>query len=340
MSTRRTFLVAASASLSSGLALAGGDDDDCNGAKSLPGSPTASASSAALRQSTDEILTLEQGASTPWEAASAISANFQLVAEQNFRKMKSREVRTLLSALSDAELNDLAMLYNRSALNSGRTPLLLDIIAASADAAAIGRVGDHFGFEDTYAAVHRVNPANAYALTRSLNPSKSRATTASFAYGGASDGMMRPDSGPTVGYTIGEIYLSFRTAPVGSLGVAGALFETASFAATRFSVAYGAGYAFGSAINSLWSTYSPSTYAASADVVGRTVDGFANSVTSLLNGTAFDSISASVRSAIGQLQSNLFNSFLPGGPRATFYTGGGDFGVSSPWADNERMSCK
>ncbi|MFT7722312.1 MAG: hypothetical protein QM788_05720 [Roseateles sp.] len=288
----------------------------------------------------NEIITLEQGATTPWEIASVISENFQLIVEQNFRKMKPDEMRALLHSLSDAELNDLAMLYNRSALNSGMNAVLLDTIAISADAAAIRRVGDHFGFEDTYAAVYRSAPANAYALTRALNPSTSRATTVSFANGGATGGMMIPNSGPTVGYTIGEVYLSFRTAPVGSLGVAGALYETASFVGTRLSVAYGAGYALGSAINSLWSTYSPSTYAVSSNLLGQAVDGFASSVSSLMNGTAFSALSMSVRSAIGDLQSNLFSSFLPGGPRATFYRGGGDFGVSSPWSYNERDSCK
>jgi hypothetical protein len=72
---------------------------------------------------------------------------------------------------------------------------------------------------------------------------------------------------PTVDMTLHEIYLEFRTAPVGSLSVGGSLYETAAFAATRMSVAFTTGYAIGTGMAWIIETYSPGTW----DTIGGTV---------------------------------------------------------------------
>lgn len=359
MATRRTFLVTTTASLSPAFAFAG-VDDDCDGRgkfRSSDPDTSLAAPSTLARQGSGEIRTLDQGASTPSQSAAAISSNFQLIAEQNFRNMKPVDLRRLLNQLSNAELNDFAFFYNRSALNSGRPELLLDIIASKGDASAIGRIADHFGFEAVYAAVYRVNPKQAYSLTSRLSPTQQRATslaflsTAALAKRPVPAAQRKLDTGAAavqaavppplnVDATLGEIYSSFRTAPAGALSVQGALYETAVFAGQRVAGAYAFGYAIGTGINSLWSTYAPESYAASSDVLGHCVDNFVNDVQNLMNGNAFESLSQSVQSAIGYLQSTFFGAFVPGGPRAAYYTNGGDFGVSSAWGRNELNSCK
>ncbi len=72
---------------------------------------------------------------------------------------------------------------------------------------------------------------------------------------------------PTVDMTLTEIYLEFRTAPVGSLSVSGSLYETAAFAGTRMAGSFGTGYAIGSALAPVIQTYSPGTW----DAIGGTV---------------------------------------------------------------------
>lgn len=72
---------------------------------------------------------------------------------------------------------------------------------------------------------------------------------------------------PTVDMTLTEIYLEFRTAPVGSLSVSGSLYETAAFAGTRMAGSFGTGYAIGSALAPVIQTYSPGTW----DVIGGTL---------------------------------------------------------------------
>lgn len=69
--------------------------------------------------------------------------------------------------------------------------------------------------------------------------------------------------------TLEEIYLDFRTAPVGSLSPASAMSETALFASQRVLPAAAAGTAIGTGINYLIETYDPSL----SDAIGGTIAG-------------------------------------------------------------------
>jgi hypothetical protein len=65
-----------------------------------------------------------------------------------------------------------------------------------------------------------------------------------------------------------EIYLDFRTAPVGALAVNGALYETSTVLSSTLLPAYGTGYAIGTyVVGPLIETYSPSLY----DAIGGTI---------------------------------------------------------------------
>jgi hypothetical protein len=81
---------------------------------------------------------------------------------------------------------------------------------------------------------------------------------------------------PTVDMTISEIYLEFRTSPIGSLSVEGALFETASFIAMRALPIYAAASAAGTVVNSLLTDYFPNV----ADAIGGTLAGMVDAMSS------------------------------------------------------------
>lgn len=259
-------------------------------------------------------------------------------------------------SMSNAELNDLAFRYNVRAQNSGKTPVLLDLLARRCDQQSIARLGDYFGFEDVYAALYRVAPARAENLANALDRTRQRASRSSIQSAGKKeevlqsagirsiskdDQFFRTTGEPMLDYTIGEIYLSYRTAPVGSLSVPSALYETASFAGTRLLGSFGVGYTAGTAINALWSTYAPESYAASSDFIGQAVDGFVDGARNLLNGSTFEALADSAKIKLGEMQKSLFNRFGSIGPQATYYTNGGDYGVSRPWFYYVKsMSCK
>lgn len=73
---------------------------------------------------------------------------------------------------------------------------------------------------------------------------------------------------PTVDFTLQEIYLEYRTAPLGSLSVQGALYETAVFVGARLVPAYYVGSAIGTGIHYLIETYAPQL----DDDIGGTID--------------------------------------------------------------------
>jgi hypothetical protein len=74
--------------------------------------------------------------------------------------------------------------------------------------------------------------------------------------------------------TLEEIYLEFRTAPVGSLSPAGALAETAQFAGMRLSAAGWAGTQIGGAISWLIQNYAPELDNAIGATIATMFDNF------------------------------------------------------------------
>ena len=72
--------------------------------------------------------------------------------------------------------------------------------------------------------------------------------------------------------TLENIYLDFRTAPVGSLSAPAALLSTAAYAVTALSAAGYTGYEIGSALAPLIEKYDPSLYSAIGDDVGAVVN--------------------------------------------------------------------
>ncbi|WP_211454773.1 hypothetical protein [Collimonas antrihumi] len=79
---------------------------------------------------------------------------------------------------------------------------------------------------------------------------------------------------PTIDMTIYEIYLEFRTAPIGSLAASSAIAETAIFTGGRLLPAFGAGYEVGTGINYLITSYAPEL----GDAIGGTIYGIIQNI--------------------------------------------------------------
>lgn len=256
--------------------------------------------------------------------------------------MAPADLRRLLASMSTAELNDFAYHYSNAALKVGRRAVLLDMLAAKCDTGTLVRVGERFGFAETYAAAVRVAPTKASELSLLLSPLSERAR--SLSQPGLVDRIgLGSSPAPNVDLTIREIYLDYRTAPVGSLSVRAALYETASFVSTRLTTSFATGYAVGTALNHLWSTYAPESYSSASNLLGITVDWFMTRTASVLAGSTLDHMGARDIVQIGSFQRQVFYSGAFGnlGSSTPFYSGGGDFDVSSPWEEHEeRFTCR
>jgi hypothetical protein len=191
-----------------------------------------------------------------------IHANFSTMIENNFGNGNAEHV---LSNLSERELRDLAALY--VARTQGQTQPLLKIFAQSLSDQSLIRAAKVFGTEQVSAAV------SAYAT-----PNVQSSFNVGIASLRSNSGLTQPASelatpmggpAPTVDMTLSEIYLEFRTAPVGSLGVRAAISEASMFAASRLYPAYLVGDAIGGQISNLIETYDPSLN----DAIGGTVAG-------------------------------------------------------------------
>jgi hypothetical protein len=119
-------------------------------------------------------------------------------------------------------------------------------------------------------------------------------------------------------YTIYEIYLSFRTAPVGSLSVRAAFFETAVLAGSRLVPAFSTGYAVGTALSSLMQTYAPDLH----DIIGHGIYSVVDWLSSAWSTGNVHNI------AYSQQNSNV--PFLIG-PFNYHYPSNSDYNITSEW---------
>lgn len=189
-----------------------------------------------------------------------IHRNFPAIIEHN---MRTADTTVLLGRLSDREIADLAAVYTRA--NAGSAAPLLKILAQRADGATLQRLTMAFGDTAVSKAVQRYAPSEVQGdfLLRSNEPTAHSLESKNQPSQGPT-----PDATPTVDMTPTELYLEFRTAPIGSLSPMGALFEAGTFAATRLSGAFGVGYTLGSGMAYLTETYAPDVW----DSIGGTID--------------------------------------------------------------------
>lgn len=198
-----------------------------------------------------------------------IQQKFASIQELNFTQGNAQQV---VSRLSDAELHDLAYFYNRSAPVGSST--LLRTFAKKLDGASLIRIAMAFGSDATQSAVQAYAPAQVQAdFAQRLAVTSDIPTDAPFAPSttmGGGGAVVDSGSPPNANETFPEIYMDYRTAPVGSQGAAVAIAETTLFSGTDFGPLLEAGwdgYEIGTQIHDLIEQYDP----ALDDVIGGTI---------------------------------------------------------------------
>lgn len=196
-----------------------------------------------------------------------IQQKFAAIQELNFSRGNAQQV---VSRLSDTELHDLAYFYTSSAPAGSST--LLRIFAKRLNGQSLMRIVYAFGSDATQSAVQSYAPEQVqadFAQRLAATPSVpfQAPSVATFTTGSGGEAMISGPA-PTPDMTLYEIYLEFRTAPVGSMGPAAAISEAALYAGSRmYWVPMWAGYAFGTAIHDLIEEFDP----ALDDVIGGTI---------------------------------------------------------------------
>lgn len=204
----------------------------------------------------------------------SVDNNFGDVIEANFAAASTEQ---LISRLSDKELAAIAKHYQRT--RGTRDTPLLSIFAKRLSDKALLRVAGAFDKTAVSAAVTRYSgsavrasfAAQVSTVRPALlpGPGEGGGGSGGSGGGGSTGGGGAVAAAPTTDMTLEEIYLDFRTAPVGSLSPASALSETTLFASQRVLPAAAAGTAIGTGINYLIENYDPSL----SDAIGGTIAG-------------------------------------------------------------------
>ncbi len=303
---------------------------------------------------------LDEGSAAGGDSAYRIHRNFPQIIEQNFARLDARGMANLVEVLNEAELSDMAQLYANASSERGLAPKLLHVLAHRMDARNLGRISRHFGFAQVYGAVTAVAPGKTQDFLRHSDtrhqgpapgelrfgpsgrfapgavrttltmPSVDRsAWSGSFrmmpaGYRAQSPGyMLKTGGGEFLNYTPYEIYLSFRTSPVGALSVQGALWETSTVLSNKLGPAGFTGYYIGTfLVLPLVQAYAPDFYNALGGTIANMVDML---VSGFQNGPA--AAAQAERTTAIQMQStpaqiNGFSSW------------GGDYGAAADWASS------
>ena len=309
---------------------------------------------------THTVTRLDEGSAAGGDSFYKIHRNFPQIIEQNFARLDARGMANLVDVLSEAELSDMAQLYANATSEHGLAPKLLYVFAHRMDAANLGRLSRHFGFAQVYGAVTAAAPGKSQDFLRNSDtkhqgpapgelrfgpsgrfaPGAARTTLATpsvyraalsggfrmmpAGYRAQSPGyMIKTGTGEFLNYTPYEIYLSFRTAPVGALSVQGALWEAASVLSKNLGPAGFSGYYIGTNfVLPLVQTYAPDFY----NSLGATVANVVNVLTSgFLNGPAAAAQAEKTTAPQMQCTPAQINGFS---------SWGGDYGAAADWASS------
>ncbi len=249
----------------------------------------------------------------------AVHASFPQIIEQNFAKLDAEGSANLLHSLSDLELAHLSQLYTNAVTDAGGTAHLHNILASRLEARDLARVSKYFGYAAMAVAINNVAPQKSFAFgqlasAEAMGP-RAGARLLTIGAPGASTNLL--GLGQYLHYTPYEVYLSFRTAPVGSLGVAGSLYESGVIFGMGVTLAATVGYQAGSVLSTLIQTYDPSLN----DAIGGTISEMVAQFQTTWNQTQ-----------IGVWQSNLGSQIpMTVQQRIDQVSYGGDFGVSADW---------
>lgn len=230
----------------------------------------------------------------------SIEAKFATNIEANFQ----RSPETLLSRLSDKEIAAIFRHYNQNKGLDGSP--LMKTIASRVSAESLVRLRTIAGpavVDNAVSSFAEVSVRANYTSQAVARPYVSKVTTMS-------------GPAPTIDMTLEEIYLEFRTAPVGSVGPAAAVAETGMFAGVYVGASWESGTVVGTQINNIITEYDPSL----GDAIGGTLAGIVDS-----SRAAVDDVSK------GHFQSAIDELF--GYPVTDANEGAADYDVASPMVE-------
>lgn len=263
-----------------------------------------------------------------------IHAKFASVIESNFRNNSSEYI---VQSLSDRELSDLAKRYQSVAGTSG-TPLL-QIFAQQLSAKSLLRAASAFGRAEVKDAVLKYSApsvrdsfsAQVVMITPMLRQGCDEENTCDE---GGPRGGAGGSSGGTGGLppvaagagawdmTLTEIYLDFRTAPIGSLSVKSALAATSIYTTVAVYGAWEIGTKLGTAINYVIEKYAPEL----SDAIGGTVYGMMEQLHTAQSEWQIGHWESGIDAVFGYPISNSGNpwgDWSSTAPMGDYYSGGG-----------------
>lgn len=188
----------------------------------------------------------------------ALHRNFPQIIEQNLAALDPIAMSRWVDNAESELWPTLAACYEAAIADAGKPHVMADLLALNLDIERLARLAPYFAPQVLETAVARWRPEQ-HASLLALHPTP---------YSGM--GAQTTNSGPTIDYTLREIYLSYRTAPVGSLSVRAALYETTAFAGRRLAGAWGAGTLIGMGLAPLIQHYAPGLW----NSIGATVHWF------------------------------------------------------------------
>lgn len=196
--------------------------------------------------------------------------------ERNFigvvtRNLANAGTASRVARLSDRELDGIARHAAQGAPVDRAA--LLKLFATRLDGASLVRVAHAFGRAPVEAAVRTyADPATraafAIGIVGLLPPPDDGG-------GGGTTPYPSPSPPrPTIDMTLEEIYLEFRTAPIGSLSPSAALAETSMFVGRYLSTSFTAGALVGTGISWLIQNYAPGVDDAIGGTIANMIDNF------------------------------------------------------------------
>ena len=303
--------------------------------RTSPHAPEDYASRLALAQ---PLLHLRHGAAEGTDLAVAVHANFARVIEQNFAMASPAQVARWLDTVERRSLTTLAQAYINATEHRGRNTLALDILAhrlvAQDDPVRLGRLATHFGWQRVHAAVAKVAPARLAAFMELADPGAPGPVPGEMNLHRYIESTCAAPTGPGVFLDHGteQIYLCFRTAPLGATCVAAALFQTGVMVGAALPTARNPGARIGAYLGLGAQLFAPTAWEPWAPRLAAWLQAFLHAE------CWWPSLPDAERQARLQREGCLDVFQLPMALQAALAREGGDHRCTRAWAQSERGS--
>ena len=213
------------------------------------------------------LLHLRQGEAEGADLFVAVHANFGRVIDQNFAMASPVQVARWLDTVETRSLTTLAQAYVNATEHRGRGVLALEILAHRLDPERLARLAIHFGYRRVRAAVARAAPAHLMAFMVLADRSAAGPVAGEMnLHRQIQSACDAPSNqGVFLDHSTEQIYLCFRTAPLGATSVAAALFQAGVMVGTALPKARSPGARIGAYISlgaqlfppAVWKTWAP-----------------------------------------------------------------------------------